>query len=307
MKPINSRTRQTAALAPMLGVMFSLILLTAATATSANGVSSLVSLGGLVIVFGGMSTTAFMSFPAEDVRQAIRAIVAMLKGVAADPLHDDLRRDLEEIVGWARIGYEKGTRGLERGLPGQGVPDPLMRYGLNLVVSDYTEPDVRAMMKTAADLNYERGCIPVDVLRGMSSHAPAFGMVGTLVGMVSMLHDLQDNAGAIGAALAIAFLCTLYGVLAARMITMPAASWLEQQVERRRLRDELIAEAMALLACRKPPTFVRDRLNGFLPPPAHNYFSVIGRTDDAGSDRRAIQSELDRKLQLLPSLRVIKG
>lgn len=307
MKPINRWTARTSALAPRLGVTFSLILLTAATATSANGVSSLVSLGGLAIVFGGVTTTAFMSFPAEDVCQAIRGIVAMLQGAASDPLHDALRQELEDIVGWARIGYEKGTRGLERGLPAQGVLDPLTRYGLNLVVSDYAEPDVRAMMQTATELNYERGCIPVDVLRGMSSHAPAFGMVGTLVGMVSMLHDLRDNAGAIGAALAIAFLCTLYGVLAARMIAMPAASWLEQQVERRRLRDALIAEAMALLACRKPPTFVRDRLNGFLPPQARNYFSVVGRGDDAGADRRTRQSEHARKLQLLPLLRVIKG
>ena len=68
-----------------------------------------------------------------------------------------------------------------------------MSYGLNLVVSDYAPDDVRAMMETAADGSYQRACVPVEVLRAMGSHAPAFGMVGTLVGMVSMLHGLDQR------------------------------------------------------------------------------------------------------------------
>jgi chemotaxis protein MotA len=266
----------------MLGAAFGLALLAAVVATGSNSVNSLFSLGGLVIVFGGVTAVAFMSFRPDDVYQALTGIVEMLKGATPGP-ESDLRRDMEDIVGWSRIVHGTGMRGLERSLGRNRTADPLLSYGLNLVVSDYAPDDVRAMMQTAMDGNYQRACVPVDVLRAMGSHAPAFGMVGTLVGMVSMLHGLTNDAEAIGGTLAVAFLSTLYGVLSARMIYMPAASRLERDVEAQCLRDSLVTEGMVMLARLKSPTFIRDRLNAFLQPRVRNYFNVIdGGVIDGG-------------------------
>jgi chemotaxis protein MotA len=258
----------------MLGAAFGLALLVAAIATSSNSVSSLSSLGGLVIVFGGVTAVAFMSFRPDDVYGALNSIADMLKG-AAPSLEPDLGQDMEDIVGWSRIVHGTGMRGLERSLGSNRTADPLLSYGLNLVVSDYTPDDVRAMMQTAADGSYQRACVPVDVLRAMGSHAPAFGMVGTLIGMVSMLHSLTNDVEVIGGTLAVAFLSTLYGVLSARMIYLPAASRLEREVEAQCLRDNLVTEGMVMLARLKSPTFIRDRLNAFLQPRARNYINVI--------------------------------
>jgi chemotaxis protein MotA len=267
---------------PMLGAAFGVALLAAATIAGSDGIHSLLSLGGLVIVFGGVTAVAFMSFRPADVCKALESIAVMLKGAAPD--HDvDLRRDMEDIVSWSRVVYEKGTRGLERSLARNGTADPLLRYGLNLVVSDYAQDEVRAMVETAADGGYQCACVPVEVLRAMGSHAPAFGMVGTLVGMVSMLHGLTNDAEAIGGTLAVAFLSTLYGVMSARMIYMPAAVRLERQVEAQRVRDNLIAEGMAMLASKKSPPFVRDRLNAFLHPKDRNYFNIIEGVTDPGT------------------------
>jgi chemotaxis protein MotA len=257
-----------------------------ATITGSDSIHSLVSLGGLVIVFGGVMAVAFMSFPPDEVYKAVGGIVAMLKGTAPGPT-TDLRLDLEDIVGWSRIVYEKGTRSLERSLARNGMADPLLSYGLTLVVSDYAEDDVRAMMETAADGSYQRAYVAVEVLRAMGSHAPAFGMVGTLVGMVSMLHGLTADADAIGGTLAVAFLSTLYGVVSARMIYIPAASRLERQVEARCVRDSLVTEGMVMLTCKKSPTSIRDRLSAFLQPRARNYFSVIDGAANLGASARA--------------------
>lgn len=259
---------------PMLGAAFGLALLVAAIATSSNSLSSLSSLGGLVIVFGGVTAVAFMSFRPDDVYRALNSIAEMLKG-AAPGLEPDLGQDMEDIVGWSRIVHGTGMRGLERSLGGNHTADPLLSYGLNLVVSDYAPDDVRAMMQTAADGSYQRACVPVDVLRAMGSHAPAFGMVGTLIGMVSMLHSLTNDVEVIGGTLAVAFLSTLYGVLSARMIYLPAASRLEREVDAQCLRDSLVTEGMVMLARLKSPTFIRDRLNAFLQPRARNYINVI--------------------------------
>jgi chemotaxis protein MotA len=302
---IDKREGLPLAKGPMLGAAFGVALLAAATVTSLDGVHSLFSLGGPVIVFGGVTAVAFMGFRPADVCKAMDSIVAMLKGAA--PCQDvDLPRDMEDIVGWSRAVCETGTRGLERSLARNGTADPLLSYGLNLVVSDYAQEDVRAMMETAANGSYQRGWVPVEVLRAMGSHAPAFGMVGTLVGMVSMLHDLTNDAEAIGGTLAVAFLSTLYGVLAARMIYMPAASRLERQVETQRLRDSLVTEGMVMLACKKSPTFIRDRLNAFLHPKARNYFNII---DDVADPRASTRAGLSVARQTVPPrlLQVVKG
>ena len=275
---------------PMLGAAFGLALLVAAIATGSNSVSSLSSLGGLVIVFGGVTAVAFMSFRPDDVYGALNSIMEMLKG-AAPSVEPDLGQDMEDIVGWSLIVHGTGMRGLERSLGSNRTADPLLSYGLNLVVSDYAPDDVRAMMQTAADGSYQRACVPVDVLRAMGSHAPAFGMVGTLIGMVSMLHGLTNDVEAIGGTLAVAFLSTLYGVLSARMIYLPAAARLEREVEAQCLRDSLVTEGMVMLARLKSPTFIRDRLNAFLQPRARNFFNVIEGGAEPGTDVREALSD----------------
>jgi chemotaxis protein MotA len=110
----------------------------------------------------------------------------------------------------------------------------------------------------------------------MTSHAPAFGMVGTLVGMVALLSNLTDDVSGIAPSLAVAFLSTLYGVLSARMVYMPAAARLRQEVASQRFRHHLISEGMAMLASTKSPMQINDRLNSFLRPEIHDYFDCLG-------------------------------
>jgi chemotaxis protein MotA len=295
----------------MSGAAFGLLLVLTAVATTSGGLDSLFSFGGLIIVFGGVVAVAFMSFRAEDVRTAINAIATMLKGASPLSTGQDLQRDIDDIVAWSHLVSERGNRGLERSLPKSDIADPLVSYGLNLVVSGYPEDEVRAMMQTASETNYERGWVPVDILRAMSSHAPAFGMVGTLIGMISMLHNLNDDIASIGSTLGIAFLSTLYGVLSARMIYLPAAARLEQEVDGRCVRDRLITEGMAMLTCNKPPMYIRDRLNGFLPPDAYNYYNMLVSPAAPVPHARVLRMTSERNAQAsqapLRRLRVVKA
>jgi chemotaxis protein MotA len=181
-----------------------------------------------------------------------------------------------DIIQWARQIRPTGVNAMRGSLDADSVRYPFTNYGLNMVLSEYRPEDVRAMMETAAEAAYDRDCIPVDVLRAMTSHAPAFGMVGTLIGMIVMLCELNDNIANTGAALAVAFLSTLYGVVSARMIYMPAAARLQQQLDDRHRRHTLITEGMVMLAGADTPSHIQDRLNGFLRPEQRDYFDVIG-------------------------------
>ncbi|MGA3115219.1 MAG: MotA/TolQ/ExbB proton channel family protein [Syntrophobacteraceae bacterium] len=260
--------------APVMGAAFGLLLVLGSIVMSAHGFLAFFSVEGLMIVVGGVMAVAFMSFQASDVKKALRAISNMLK---ESPItHEDLHRDTMDIIKWGRLVKQKGMRALEASIGKSGIDDTFVRYGLNMVVSEYTPEEVRSMMETAADACYERDSIPVDILEAMGSHAPAFGMVGTLVGMVTMLCHLNGDITGIGSNLAIAFLSTLYGVVSARMVYVPAASKLRQEVENSRFRNQLITEGMVMLVNNKSPMYIRDRLNSFLRPENHDYYNIFG-------------------------------
>lgn len=177
-----------------------------------------------------------------------------------------------EFIGWARIIRERGMRDLEAQISRNGRLDPFLKYGLNMVVSDYTPKEVRSMTTAAADSCYEREYVPVDILQDMASHAPAFGMMGTLIGMVMMLYKVDANVSSVGSSLAISFLSTLYGVVSARLLYIPAASKLLQEVEGRRFRNQFVIEGLVMLVKRKTPMYMQDSLNAFLHPEIHDYF-----------------------------------
>lgn len=258
---------------PVVSAGLILLLVIVSIIIGSRSFFALFSIEGLLIVGGGVIASAFMSFEKEDVRKALEAIRQMFD--EPKKKQDNLQSDVAAIIYCARLIREKGMRNLESVLQKSGVSDPFVRYGFNMVVSEYSSQEVRSMMETAADACYERDHMPVDVLHAMASHAPAFGMVGTLVGMIAMLCSLNGDVSNIGSSLAVAFLSTLYGVLSARMLFIPAASKLRQEVEAKRFRNYLIMEGLVMLVDNKAPMFIQDRLNSFLKPELRDYFNVI--------------------------------
>lgn len=236
------------------------LLILGAVVAGTHDMLAFFNIEGLLIVVGGAIAVAFMSFQSKDVIKALKAIKQIF--TEQPPAARNLQRDIANIMAWARIVKAKGMRGLEEEVG--YIPDPFVRYGLNMVVSNYTPEEVRAMMETAAEAYYERDITPANVLSAMAGHAPAFGMIGTLVGMVIMLYNFQEDMAGVGPGLAIAFLCTLYGVISARMVYIPAASRLMQQQDAIRFRNHLIIEGLVMLVGNKSPNYIQDRLNSFL-------------------------------------------
>lgn len=298
-------TRHAFARAPVMGAAIGGALVLLGICANTNVLVSFFSLSALIIVIGGVIAVAFMSFESGDVHKALEAILSMLW--ASEPADENLRRDIDNILEWARLIKEGGKRKLEGSVSQSSLEDPFVKYGLNMLVGDYPADDVRVMMQTAADAAYDRDSVPIDVLHAMTSHAPAFGMVGTLVGMVAMLCNLHDNISSMGSTLAVAFLSTLYGVISARMIYMPAASRLQQQVDRSYFHKHLITEGIVMLANDKPGSYIKDRLNGFLRPEIHDYFDSIARSDkpDAAQQQaggRSAESNIEYGLRRLKAI-----
>ena len=253
--------------ASVVGAVFGFSLIIGAVMLGTSNYRAFFSIEGFAIVVGGTLAVSFMSSEAADVLTALKSIGLMFR--QAEATHENLQNELVDIIVWARLVQEKGLRGLENEID-ENITDPFVKYGLEMVVSNYTPDEVRSMMETAANATYERDTTPARILMSMASHAPAFGMVGTLIGMVILLRSIGEDMRLIAAALAVCLLATLYGVVTARLLYMPAASKVMQKQEGLRFRNFLIAEGMALLVANKSPRYIQDRLNSYLMPEKHH-------------------------------------
>lgn len=258
-------------LSSLLGVVFGLFLLVGAIALATDNPLIYLDLPALFIVLGGSIASAFMGYHDRDVFVAFRAVGWMVRKPKST--REGLNTEIGRLIRWAYLVQQKGVGALENEIKNVPVNDPLIKYCLELAVTNHAPAELKAMMTTAVESEFEHKTQPVQVLRNMGASAPAFGMIGTLVGMVAMLakvgSDTSDMVGAIGAGMALALVATLYGVVLARMVFLPAASKLLQQQETERFRNLMVVEGLCMLAEKKTPRYMQDRLNSFLEPLNH--------------------------------------
>ena len=253
-------------LATVVGTIFGFCLIIGAIVHGTDNYLSFLSMEGFLIVIGGTIANAFMSYQANYVLFAFQAMWYMIHKPRAT--REGLNAEIMRLIKWAYLVHSKGLMGLE-GEIGTKIREPLLRYGVELVVTGYPPEVIRSMMNTAVEADFERSVAPVAVLRNMASTAPAFGMVGTLVGMVIMLQHIQSNMAMIGTGLAVALLATLYGIITARLFCLPAADKLMQKEEIMRFRNYMMTEGLVLLAEKQSPRYMQDKLNSFLDPAIH--------------------------------------
>ncbi len=257
-------------IAALLGTLVGFGLFIAAVLMSTDQALIFLQGAGILMVLGGTIATAFMSYEHNYVVKAFKAIGWMMKKPKST--REGLNTEIMRLIKWSYLVQKKGVPVLEDEIKKVKANDPIVKYCLTLVTSNHPPQELRDMMDTAVEAEFERKTVPVDVLRNMGATAPAFGMIGTLVGLVAVLQGLGGEGDAIkniGQGMALALMTTLYGVVLARMVFFPAATKLIQKEEVERFRNFMISEGLLMLADRKSPRFMQDRLNSFLDPDIH--------------------------------------
>ena len=196
----------------------------------------------LAIVLGGTAFATILRSPARDTGRALAALLILpRRPFRAEPL-------LQQIGALGRIAKRHGAIALDRSV----VTDADLAAAVADIVDGIAPEVIAAKLQHLRRARIERHAAACDVWAAAAEAAPAMGMVGTLVGLVAMFTQMTDP-GAIGAAMAIALLATLYGALVANLIAMPIASRLRaaarvEAFERARLEAPLLA-----LATREAP------------------------------------------------------
>ena len=254
------------ALSTISGVLAGLGLIVMSILLETTKFGIFLSASSLMMVVGGTIAGVFIGQETRYVIQALKGVVEIFKSPKAG--RGNLLGEVGNIIEWAYIVQASGILKLEEEAE-KVKHDPLMSFGLSVLMAGHKGDTVRSIMQNFCDQAFVRRNVQVEILNTMASLAPAFGMVGTLVGLIIMLANMGDDPAALGAGLAIALNTTLYGVIVAKMIFGPAATKLEQRYSILHFIDNIKVEGLALLADQVSPREIQDRLNSYLDPVIH--------------------------------------
>ena len=251
----------------LIGFLAGIGLFVGAIVSSTNNYLSFLSGSSIVMVLGGTLAAAFIGFQGRYVMLSLKEIGGLFVKPKAD--RKLLTVETGKIIRWGYLVKKSGLLALEKEIKGAKNQDHFLNYGIELVISGYSGDEVRSMLGNAANGAFSRAMVQADILKNMAAAAPAFGMIGTLVGLIVMLQSLTSNPDGIGDGLAVAMLTTLYGVLIARLVFLPAASKIGQKEGIMRFRNFLITEGFGMLADTKSPRYIQDKMNSYLDPAIH--------------------------------------
>ncbi len=240
-----------------IGVVFGSII------SSTNNPLMFVDVPSLIIVVGGTFVTLFISY---ELKTSVGALKLMGQSFHR---HIDSEKSLKDEVGrivrWGYIIQKNGLQGLENEITDKlRNENPFLAYGVDLVVTGYTGAEIKQILTYMIDSESERRSQPTDALKKMGGDAPAFGMMGTLIGLVIMLGNMGGDPSAIGPSMAVALITTFYGIILARLVLIPMSTKIAMRNNVSQFKQNLEMEGLVLLAERKSPRYIQDKINSFV-------------------------------------------
>lgn len=216
-----------------------------------------------LIVFGGTLAATMISFEGKEV---FRALGAMREIIVPSSIDDGrMMEEVQTVVDWGKINAREGKLGLEKAFEESSMTrDRFLQNSIDLFNAGYSEDNLRTKIETFVSNQYEQEKKSVEILTVMGTFAPAFGMIGTLIGLVGMLSQLDDFAGKIGEPMAIALITIFYGAVAQQLIFKPAAQRTDAKNRVLLTRNLMMTEAFLLLVNNKGSMEIQDHLNSFL-------------------------------------------
>jgi len=228
------------------------------------------NLPGFLIVCGGSFAATLIKFSLKTVFVAFKiGIHAAFVGDKENPL--DL---IELAMSLAKRARKGGLLALE----GVDIDNEFMKKGVQLCVDGMAPEIVRKTLTGEMNQTIRRHEEGSKIFRAIGDSAPAFGMIGTLVGLVQMLSNMSDPK-AIGPAMAVAMLTTLYGALIANLICLPMADKLESRTDQERVNKSLVIDSVLEIQAQTHPNVLEELLQVYLPEAQRG---MIQSEDDEG-------------------------
>jgi chemotaxis protein MotA len=216
-----------------------------------------VDVPSILIVFGGGTASVLTSFPLGNILTAASVMKKTLLTKTRDPA--DL---IKELVGYAEIARRDGILSLENLT--KDIDDNFIVSGIQMAV-DGTDPElIEQVMTSELDSIAERHEGGKAIFDAAAKYYPAFGMIGTLIGLIAMLKNMSDPS-MIGAGMAVALITTLYGACAANMVFLPLADKLAKRSAEELMLKTIVIRGVMAIQAGDNPRVVEQRLTTFIP------------------------------------------
>jgi len=241
--------------ATIAGVFLGFVVVVGAIVTG-GGWQMFIHIPSMAITIGGMLCATLIHF---SLPQFVGIFSIVKKTIIAKvPSQAEL---IQKMVNYATINRRDGAIALEQEIG--KLDEPFFVKGLQMVVDGQSPESIRELLDLEIQYLQERHSTGKKILEFMGAAAPAFGMIGTLIGLVQMLRSLESPEQ-IGSGMAVALLTTFYGALAANLVFIPLAGKLGIYSKAETTAMEMITEGVCAIAQGENPTAVRERMQAFV-------------------------------------------
>lgn len=242
------------------GLLLGLVVMAISVDAISENMLIFYSLPSLGIIIGGLVFSIFISYSSRGVLFLFQTVLDVIRRDVVLPRFIALRfTEYSKIV--AKGGFvalEKEISTLDENL--------IERKALDMLIAGYKKEDIKYIIENNTIERIDRLKDNVKLLKNLASYAPAFGMMGTVLGLISMLHSMGDDIGSIGPSMSVALITTLYGVSFSMLVFTPLAEKTRRQLELLTVNYRIILDGIIYLHEKRNYVFMRDALNAHLLP-----------------------------------------
>jgi len=244
-----------------LGIMvFAILKVTQQDPSAISSITDIyLNMPAFLIVAGGTLASTLIAHPFSHLMRGVKAFFA----VFIRPEFNFVKA-INSICKLSQIHLKEGIPGLEKELTSTKQKN-ILTEGIDMLINGYKPDEISEFLETNTSRKYDTNMIDYYVFRTMSRAAPAFGMVGTLVGLIFMLSVMNDDPSKIGPFLAVALVTTFYGLILANLIFSPMGNKMIYQAEVNFRIDKMEVEGVMHIIKKQHPIYIEDALVNYLP------------------------------------------
>jgi chemotaxis protein MotA len=243
-------------IATIIGIAGGFVLLFGVILLEGSSPMQFLNLLATLVVVGGSGVAVLIRYPLHDF------LAALMLGVKEAFFHKQIHTPqlIDKITELSHVLRKTGPIGLEN----IQVEDRFLARGLQMLADGYDMVTIKRSLERERDLQYERLEEGHKIFKALGEAAPGMGMVGTLIGLVSMFSHMDDPKK-IGPGMAIALLTTLYGAIMSNLVALPIADKLQNRAQEAATNNSLIIDAILMMRENKSPMQINDELQAYLP------------------------------------------
>lgn len=224
-------------------------------------ITALVQPTAALIVLGGTSGATCVSFPLNEIRQALQDARKALF-----PVEEDLEHLVRRLVSFSVKARRDGLLALEKDLQllKGNSDDQFLAQGVELLVDGVDVQEFREIMEIDLSSFEERNKASAEIFEAAGGFAPTIGIIGAVLGLIHVMNNLADTAS-LGKGIAVAFVATIYGLMTANIICIPLGTKLKKRLKEQLLQREIIIDGLLAIQRGENHRMIEKRLRGFLP------------------------------------------